>query len=141
MDYRHFQNERYLRHLVSTPFIWAPLVAVVFLDVMVSLYQAVCFPLYRLQKVKRSDYIQIMDRSRLEYLSGLEKLDCMYCGYVNGFLLYAKEISGRTEKYWCGIMHSSKPGFVVSEEHKQRKFARYGDAQEFYKKYGINDGK
>lgn len=141
MDYRHFQSERYLRHLVSTPFIWAPLVAVVFLDVMVSIYQAVCFPLYRLPKVKRSDYIQIMDRGRLEYLSGLEKLDCMYCGYVNGFLLYAKEIAGRTEKYWCGIMHLSKPGFIVPKDHRQRKFSRYGDAREFHEKYSINDKK
>ena len=59
----------------------------------------------------------------------------MYCGYANGFLLYAKEIAGRTEKYWCGIMHEKKPGFKVQTNQVAQKFARYGDEEDFRKKY------
>lgn len=59
----------------------------------------------------------------------------MYCGYANGFLLYAKEIAGRTEKYWCGVMHESKPGFKTQESQVRQDFARYGDEEDFKKKY------
>lgn len=135
MNYRKYQDCRYFRHLLSTPFIWAPLIAVCFLDIMVTIYQAVCFPFYGLEAVKRSQYIQIMDRGRLQYLTGLEKLNCMYCGYVNGFLLYAKEIAGRTEKYWCGIMHEGKPGFITHDDQKRREFSGYDDGEDFQKKY------
>lgn len=60
----------------------------------------------------------------------------MYCGYSNGFLLYAKEIAGRTEKYWCGITHEAKPGFKPQINQKERDFARFGDEADFHKKYG-----
>lgn len=136
MDYRRYRENRYLRHFISTPFIWAPLVGVLFLDLLISIYHSVCFPLYGLEKVKREEYIQVLDRGRLQYLGGLEKLDCMYCGYVNGFFLYAKEIAGRTEKYWCGIMHEGKPGFKTHPDQLQQGFARYGDAEDFRTKYG-----
>lgn len=128
MDYRRYQDDRYLRHLVSVPFIWAPFVVFVLLDIVASIYHAICFPLYGLEKVKREEYIQIMDRGRLQYLTGLEKLDCMYCGYANGLLLYVKEIAGRTEKYWCGIMHQNKAGFKAHVDQIQNNFIAYGDA-------------
>jgi hypothetical protein len=119
------------------PFIWLPLVGIIFLDLLTSLYQALCFPLYGLEKVKRSTYILIMDRNKLAYLTSLEKLDCMYCGYANGFLLYAKEIAGRTEKYWCGIMHENKPGFKTQANQVEQDFARFGDEEDFKKKYEV----
>ncbi|MFA5184015.1 MAG: hypothetical protein WC456_00640 [Patescibacteria group bacterium] len=136
MDYRKFRAQRYWKNLLSVPFIWLPLIAVIILDLAVSLYQAVCFPLYGLEKVKRSTYILIIDRAKLAYLKPLEKLDCMYCGYANGFLLYAKEIAGRTEKYWCGIMHEGRPGFQVQASQVEQNFARFGDEADFKDKYG-----
>lgn len=127
MDYRRYQEDRYFRHLLSVPFIWAPLIVFIVLDIFVTIYHHICFPLYGLKKVKRSAYIQVRDRARLSYLSGLEKINCMYCGYVNGLLLYAKEIAGRTEKYWCGIMHQQKTGFQAHPDQVQRKFIAFGD--------------
>jgi hypothetical protein len=136
MNYRKFQTQRFWNHFISFPFIWFPLIAVLFLDFAISVYHEICFPLYGLEKVKRSEYVLIRDRAKLAYLSPLEKINCMYCGYVNGFLLYAKEISGRTEKYWCGVMHANKPGFKVQADQVKQNFARYGDERDFKEKYG-----
>jgi len=136
MDYRRFQPQRFARHLISTPFIWFPLPFFLMLDLVASFYQAVCFPLYGLEKVKHSSYIMIKDRAKLAYLTPLEKLDCMYCGYANGVLLYLKEIAGRTEKYWCGIMHEGKPGFIPHADQAAAGFSRFGDETEFKEKYG-----
>lgn len=111
MDYRRFHQDRIWGHLLSAPFIYLPLVALLLLDLVVSIYQTICFPIYGLEKVRRDDYILVRDRNKLKYLNFWEKIGCMYCGYANGFLLYAKEIAGRTEKYWCGIMHEGRPGF------------------------------
>lgn len=136
MDYRKYKTKRFWRHIIAFPFIWFPLIAVLFLDICTSIYEAICFPLYGLEKVKRSDYIAIRDRAKLAYLTPLEKISCMYCGYVNGYLLYAKEIAGRTEKYWCGIMHKDKPGFKVEASQVEQNFSPYGDKEDFEKKYG-----
>ncbi len=135
MNYHKFRSERFLGHVLSAPIIWFPLLGVLLLDLMVTFYQAVCFPIYGLEKVKRSEYILIWDRNKLAYLEPLEKIGCMYCGYANGFLLYAKEIAGRTEKYWCGIMHENKPGFKVQESQVRQDFAKFGDEADFHKKY------
>lgn len=136
MDYRKFSKDRGWRHALSTPFIWLPLIGFLFLDLLLSLYQAICFPLYGLEKVKRSEYILIRDRNKMQYLNPLEKIGCMYCGYANGLLLYLKEMAGRTEKYWCGIMHESKPGFKVQQDQIDKNFAKFNDQADFENKYG-----
>ncbi len=136
MDYRHFRSQRFLGHLLSAPFIWLPFIGLIFLDLLTSLYQAVCFPIYHLPKVKRSAYILVRDRNKLAYLTPLEKIDCMYCGYANGVLLYLKEIAGRTEKYWCGIMHENKPGFKAQASQIEQDFSPFGDEADFKRKYG-----
>lgn len=135
MNYRKFKTQRFLGHLFSVPFIWLPLISLILLDVVTAIYQAVCFPIYGLEKVKRSEYILIRDRNKLAYLNSIEKLDCMYCGYANGLLLYLKEISGRTEKYWCGIMHENKPGFKTQASQVNQDFAKFGDEKDFKQKY------
>jgi len=137
MEYRKFRSRRVWLHLISAPFIWLPLPIFIVLDIIIEIYHNICFPIYGLEKVKRSAYIQIMDRNRLQYLDPLEKLGCMYCGYVNGGLLYFKEIAGRTEKYWCGIMHQSKPGFKTQVHQVEGDFTPYGDRAEFERKYPI----
>ena len=135
MNYHKVRSDRFLAHVLSAPVIWLPLIGILILDFFVTFYQAVCFPIYGLEKVKRSDYILVRDRNKLAYLEPLEKVGCMYCGYAIGFFLYAKEIAGRTEKYWCGIMHESKPGFKVQESQIKQDFAKFGDEAEFHKKY------
>lgn len=135
MNYHKVRSDRFLAHALSAPVIWLPLIGILILDLFVTFYQAVCFPIYGLEKVKRSDYILIRDRNKLAYLEPLEKIGCMYCGYANGFFLYAKEIAGRTEKYWCGIMHESRPGFKVQESQVKQDFAKFGDEADFHQKY------
>lgn len=137
MNYRKFSEQRFWGHVFSVPFIWLPILPLLLLDFFVSIYQEACFPIYGLKKVKRSTYILVRDRNKLAYLKPLEKLDCMYCGYANGVLLYIKEIAGLTEKYWCGIMHENRPGFKVQTSQIKQEFVRFGDETEFHKKYDV----
>ncbi|MDD5717685.1 MAG: hypothetical protein PHW64_07755 [Sulfuricurvum sp.] len=136
LSYRHDRQNllRYLAttpilHLVSAPVIWAVLIPAVILDAFVSLYQWVCFPIYKIVKVKRGDYI-IIDRHRLGYLNSIEKLNCLYCSYFNGLMGYISEIAARTEQYWCPIRHASR---VKSIHSRYQKFFEYGDSGNYRK--------
>ena len=135
MKYRQATRNEF-GNLITQPILWLPLPFVILLDIIIELYHRVCFPVYGLPLVKRSDYIQVLDRDRLEYLKVWEKLGCMYCGYVNGVLAYMVEIAGRTEGYWCGIMHQNKPGFIHHPHQLAQKFVPYGDKQALEDKYG-----
>src|SRR5690606_38505860 len=97
----------------------------VLFDAFATVYQAVCFPVYGIPKVHRRDHI-IIDRHRLRYLNGIEKLNCAYCGYLNGLLGYISEMAGRTERYWCPIRHA-RPG--RSRHSQESAFLDYGDAE------------
>jgi len=83
--------------------------------------------------VSRKKHIQVMDRFNLPYLSFLQKLYCAYCGYGNGVIRYWAEIAAQTESYWCGIQHKKIKGFM-DQEH-QKDFAKYGDINDFKKKF------
>lgn len=136
MDYRKFYWKRFFGHIISMPFLWAPLPVLIILDILSELYHRVCFPIYGIAKVKRSEYIQIIDRNKLPYLNFFEKIGCMYCGYANGLSAYLKEIAGRTEKYWCGIVHETKPGFKTQAHQVEQNFSPFGDKDDCEKKYG-----
>lgn len=136
MNYRKYQSTRLWLHFLTLPFIWLPLPFILALDLATELYQLVCFPVYKIKYVKRSEYILVMDRNKLAYLNVIEKLCCMYCGYANGVLRYMKEVAGLTEKYWCGVMHEDKVGFKPQEDQISQDFALFGDKEDFDKKYG-----
>jgi len=114
-----------VRNVVSAPFIYMMIVPFAFLDLFVSAYQAICFPLYRITKVRRSDYI-VVDRHQLPYLNVLEKLNCIYCGYATGLIGYTGEIASRTELYWCPIKHARR---VLDPHRRYAAFADFGDAE------------
>ncbi|MEK6202165.1 MAG: hypothetical protein N2A40_07075 [Desulfobulbaceae bacterium] len=114
-----------LLNIFTIPFIWSCLVPALFLDLLVSLFQVVCFPIYKIPKVKRSNYI-VIDRHALSYLNTIEKLNCLYCGYFNGLIAYIHEIAGRTEQYWCPIKHARRTSGFHS---RYSKFLEYGDAE------------
>jgi hypothetical protein len=78
--------------------------------------------------IRRRDHIRI-DRQKLCYLKWYEKINCMYCGYVNGWLHYASAIAKETEAYWCGITHNKYDGFKPPEHHKD--FLPYADKKAF----------
>jgi hypothetical protein len=109
------------------------IIPVVISDIWIEIYHRICFPLYGIPYVKRSNYIRITDRAKLPYLSWPERLSCAYCGYVNGWLHYASAIAGETEKYWCAIAHLEERGYKPAEHEKD--FVKYGDKEGFSKKY------
>jgi hypothetical protein len=126
-----------LRSFVSTPFILAMIVPLVLFDICIEVYHRICFPLYGIAYVNRSQYIRILDREKLPYLNILEKLWCMYCGYVNGWLHYASVIAGKTENYFCAIAHIQNRGYIPTEHEKS--FAKYGDEAALRRRYAAQD--
>jgi hypothetical protein len=116
-----------LGHLVSAPFIYSLIVPVILLDLAVTSYQAICFRIYAIPLVKRRDYI-VIDRHRLVYLNYIEKMNCVYCGYGNGVLDYAREITARTELYWCPIKHAR---LSRASHEMSGNFVDYGDAEAY----------
>ncbi len=118
-------NLMWLRWLASAPFIYAMIIPIVFLDLTVSVYQAICFRLWKIPRVKRSEYV-IIDRFRLEYLKGFQKLNCIYCGYANGVLAFSRMVAGETERYWCPVKHEEE----IPAPHKfYIEFANFNDAK------------
>ncbi len=115
------------RNVLSAPVIYAMVVPIAFLDISLSIYQALCFPLYRISPVRRSRFV-VIDRHRLAYLNLIEKLNCVYCGYASGVLAYAREIAARTEQYWCPIKHARR---AVGTHARYAEFVDYGDPEAF----------
>jgi hypothetical protein len=116
-----------LRHLVLSPVIYAMVIPLAVLDLSMTLYQWICFSAWGIDRVPRSRHI-VLDRHRLAYLNVIEKLNCLYCGYGNGVLAYARDIAGLTEQYWCPIRHALK----VRDPHPHAQdFVDYGDAEGF----------
>jgi len=116
-----------LRNVLSVPFIYAMVVPLAALDLTVTLYQHICFRLYNVRRVERSSYV-VIDRHQLGYLNGIEKLNCMYCGYGNGVIAYAREIIARTEQYWCPIKHARK---ALGRHRRYHKFTSFGDGDNY----------
>ena len=113
--------------VLTAPIIYSMAIPLFLLDVFVSAYQAICFPIYGIQKVKRADHV-VIDRHMLAYLNGLQKLNCVYCGYGNGVISFAREVAGRTEKFWCPIKHARR---VKGPHAHYGAFCDFGDAEEF----------
>ena len=122
--------------ILTAPVIYSVFIPLVLLDVFASVYQAVCFPAYGLEKVRRADYI-VFDRYRLAYLNGLEKLNCWYCSYANGLLAYVREIAARTETRWCPIKHA-RQARGIHPYHAG--FADFGDAEAYKARAGVAAG-
>lgn len=113
--------------VLTAPVIYSVIIAFVLLDIFVTVYQAICFPVYRIPKVRRADYI-VLDRHRLEYLNWVEKLNCAYCSYANGLIAYAREIASRTEQYWCPIKHGKS---LKGIHDRYVNFAEFGDVEAY----------
>jgi len=123
---------KFLRHsplanLIVAPAIYMLIVPLALLDLGVTVFQLVCFTAWRMERVRRADYV-ILDRHRLAYLNGIEKLNCLYCGYANGVIAYAREAASSTEQYWCPIKHALR---VRNPHARYRRFVDYGDGEGF----------
>lgn len=120
-------SESQPRNIAAAPFIYFMLLPLAFLDLAITMYQFVCFPLYGIPKVRRSRFIAV-DRHTLSYLNSIEKLNCVYCGYANGLIAYIREIAARTEQYWCPIKHARK---ILDPHRRYARFVDFGDSEDF----------
>jgi len=115
------------QNLITGPVIYGMALPLLLLDLCVSGYQAVCFPIYRVARVRRSDYF-VYDRRHLAYLNVIERFHCTYCAYANGLLAYASEIVARTEQYFCPIKHAHKR---LGSHARYQRFMAFGDAADY----------
>lgn len=115
------------RNIITAPVIYSVFIPIVILDAWVSIYQWLCFPLYRIPRVSRSRYI-VVDRHNLQYLNSIERLNCVYCGYAGGVFAYIREVAARTEQYWCPIKHARK---IVDPHRRYSRFADFGEAESY----------
>lgn len=113
--------------IIVAPVIYSLIIPFALLDLFVSIYQALCFPVYGISKVRRRDYL-IFDRHHLAYLNGLQKINCAYCSYCTGLLAYVSEIAARTEAYWCPVKHARR---LINNHSHYADFSDFGDAEGF----------
>jgi len=122
-----FIRQSTLATILTAPVIYSMLVPFVLLDLWVSVYQRICFPIYGIARVSRRQYF-VIDRHKLGYLNGIEKVNCVYCGYANGLFSYVREVAARTEQYWCPIRHARA---IPTPHAHYAQFFDYGDARAY----------
>jgi hypothetical protein len=121
-----------LLDIITAPIIYSGWIPFLLMDLFVTVYQTICFPVYRIPKVKRSDYL-VFDRGDLPYLNLIEKFNCFYCSYGNGVAAYTREVAARTEQYWCPIKHARR---IKGAHERYPNFFDHGDAEAF--RQGLN---
>jgi len=120
-----------LLNILTVPIIYSCFIPAVLFDLIVTVFQQICFRIYKIPLVKRREYI-VIDRHSLSYLNLIEKINCVYCGYFNGLIGYIAEVAARTEQYWCPIKHARR---VASLHGRYDKFLEYGDGQAYKEKF------
>jgi hypothetical protein len=113
--------------ILTAPVIYIGIVPFMLLDFFLVVYQAICFPIYGIPKVKRADYY-IFDRGALKYLNLVERINCIYCSYGNALFAYAREVSARTEQHWCPIKHARR---LRASHSRYGHFVDYGNARQY----------
>lgn len=114
-----------LSYIITAPVIYGMVIPLALLDLSITLYQYICFKVYGIPLVSRKNHI-IIDRHHLAYLNAIEKFNCIYCGYGNGVIAYAREVTARTEQFWCPIKHARR----ISGSHQYcEHFFDYGDME------------
>jgi hypothetical protein len=123
--------------ILVSPVIYSLIIPIVLLDIWIMTYQAICFPVYKIPKVRRRDYL-VFDRHHLAYLNIVEKINCAYCSYANGAIAFMREVAARTEIYWCPIKHARR---VLGPHPYYQGFADFGDVESFREKLAqMKDG-
>lgn len=124
--FRFLRRTRLLVALTA-PVIYAGWIPFLLMDLFVTVYQTLCFPIYGIPRVHRADYL-VFDREDLPYLNLVEKFNCFYCSYGNGVAAYTREVAARTEQYWCPIKHARR---IKGAHERYPHFFDYGDAAAF----------
>ena len=120
-----------IAHILTSPVIYGLLGPLLLLDISISIYQHICFRIYGIPLVNRSEHI-VIDRHRLPYLNAIESLNCVYCGYGNGLIAYTREVIARTEQYWCPIKHAQRR---IHTHERTHMFVDYGDLESWRKNF------
>ena len=113
-----------LAYILTAPVIYGMIVPLLVLDLSITIYQHICFRIYRIPRVRRNEYM-VIDRHHLAYLNIIEKFNCLYCGYGNGLIAYVREVVARTEQYWCPIKHARR---VLDPHNREQRFFDFGDS-------------
>lgn len=116
--------DTHLLNILTAPVIYSCIFPLLMLDLFITGYQRICFPVYGITRVPRSDYM-IFDRGHLGYLNVIEKLHCAYCSYGNGLIAYTREVISRTEQYFCPIKHAQR---ILDAHIRYPRFTDFGDA-------------
>jgi hypothetical protein len=116
------------QNYITMPVIYGMALPMLILDLCVSTYQWICFPVYGIARVQRGSYFA-MDHQHLAYLNIIEKSHCMYCSYAVGLLAYASEDVARTEQYFCPIKHA---GRILGAHARYNDFMEYGESEDFH---------
>ncbi len=124
--FRFLVRSRFLV-LLTAPIIYAGWLPFLLIDLFVTIFQFVCFPIYRIPRVRRADYF-VFDRADLPYLNLIERFNCFYCSYGNGVAAYVREVAARTEQYWCPIKHARR---LRAAHDRYPQFFDYGDGEAF----------
>ena len=96
------------REYLFSPLVYIFVVPAIMFHIALELYHRSVFWGYKIPYVSSKDFF-IFDRHNVQQLNFIEKLNCLYCSYVNGLMGYAKEIAGRSERYWCPFKHKKDP--------------------------------
>jgi hypothetical protein len=107
-------------YIITIPFIYSLFFPAIILNIFIEVYQRISFPIYGIPIVKFSNYVKT-DRVKLCHLNWFEKFNCFYCDYFNSFVAYAREVGGRTEKYWCPIKNATR------REHQHKHYDDFFD--------------
>lgn len=127
-----YVREGNVRSLLTAPIVYSLMVPLLALDLWVTMYQSVCFPIYGIAHVPRRRYFAL-DRHKLAYLNGIEKVHCTFCSYANGLIAYVREVAARTEQYWCPIKHARA---IPAPHSRYHVFLDYGDAERYRRDLG-----
>ena len=84
------------------------IIPLVVLDVFLWQFQHIYFRFHNIPQITRKEYV-IIDRYELKGLYFWQKVNCVYCGYANGIVAFAKAIVNQMEIYSCAIKHVRTP--------------------------------
>lgn len=123
--------------LAVAPVVYAAIIPVLILDAFISAYQAICFPVLGIAKVRRIDFISL-DRGQLPYLNWVERFNCDYCAYFNGVVAFSRELASLTEQYFCPIRHALAPRGM---NERSKDFLPYGDGKDYHARQKLMQAK
>ncbi|MCK9351428.1 MAG: hypothetical protein WCT49_02455 [Candidatus Paceibacterota bacterium] len=118
--------------------VWYAGVPIIMLfDAFITLYQHICFRVYRLPIVERGRYVSFKN-CRLSGPNFIQAANYSLGTYCVGVISYACEIFSLTESFWCPIKHAKN---LLGYHDRYDVYAEFGNPDEFFQKYMKAHGK